>query len=202
MKTTETRNLKVILTQGELQEKGKALAKANQGIAEKEAQKKQVDSQIKAEITRYEAEVLSLSSAIQNGYEYRDIECSWSYRWFEGKKYLVRTDTYEQLEVRPITEAERQQHLDFENARNTPAEPDPELKRLYENTMPAELPPVTDGCDMEEETEEIEESATPEGREDEGMQEDTKDEDPDLKKIRTLSGSTPEQFMEEAGAPV
>jgi len=116
MRDHETRNLKVILTETELQKKGQELAQCNQGIAEKKAHKKEVSAQIDADIKKFELQVLSLSRAIQNGFEYRDVECVWLYEWASGKKRLIRRDTAEEIDCKSITEAERQQHIDFERA--------------------------------------------------------------------------------------
>lgn len=89
---TEIRNLKVVLTYDELQEKGQDLAKANRDIAEKEAQKKRVTAQLGADIKALQEKVLSLSYAIQNGYVYDDIECRWVRDTTRSKCYLNAYD--------------------------------------------------------------------------------------------------------------
>jgi len=80
--------LKCLLTEREMRESGVALARANSAIVELENKKKKFNDQIKAEASGVEADISKLSMILQNGYEYRDVECEVD-RDFEMKKDLI-----------------------------------------------------------------------------------------------------------------
>lgn len=106
-KKTETNSLPVNLTQSELLEYSKALAKHTQDLRDKENRKKEVVKMIDAEITGHKAHIDALSPKIANGYEYRDVECGWEYDK-EGFKRLFRNDTGEIVLKERIKDEERQ----------------------------------------------------------------------------------------------
>lgn len=94
-KKMETNSLPVNLTQSELLEYSKALAKHTQDLRDKENRKKEVVKMIDAEITGHKAHIDALSLKIANGYEYRDVECGWEYDKERNIKILYRNDTGE-----------------------------------------------------------------------------------------------------------
>lgn len=109
-----TRNLKCILTPDEVRGYGQELAKANACKDDAEQRKKEVDAQLKAEIESHETRGLSLARKINNGYEYRDVECETR---FDVKKATARTyrmDTNELIEERAMTPDELQTKLELE----------------------------------------------------------------------------------------
>lgn len=113
---TEVRSLPVNLTPAEIQDKAHELAKATLDIAEHEKRLKDVQADFKAKIATLEANSGTLSRAISNGYEYREVDCLWEYKWDHGVKVLVRQDTYEEVKRENITQKDRQDRLDLEPA--------------------------------------------------------------------------------------
>jgi len=103
--------LKCILTEREMRESGIALARANSAIVELENKKKKFNDQIKAETSVVEADISKLSMVLQNGYEYRDVECEVD-RDYEVKKiFTTRLDTGEIIKSRDMTQEELQVQL-------------------------------------------------------------------------------------------
>jgi len=100
--------LPCILSREELEDRSRRLASAVQSQAELEKEKKAINDQLKARDTALESEITNMSGQITTGKEYRMVECEWEFDWKKGVKYLRRTDTYEELENKKITENERQ----------------------------------------------------------------------------------------------
>jgi hypothetical protein len=89
----------------------KELAKLQEdgvGLAER---KKDVVADFNSRLESVKAESLRLSRMINNGYEYREVECSWSLDLKEGTKDLVRHDTGEIVQTKRLTEEDREQKL-------------------------------------------------------------------------------------------
>lgn len=107
-KKMETNSLPVNLTQSELLEYSKALAKHTQDLRDKENRKKEVVKMIDAEISGHKAHIDALSLKIANGYEYRDVECTWEYNKEHDRKILYRNDTGEVIKREPLTTADLQ----------------------------------------------------------------------------------------------
>jgi hypothetical protein len=103
--------LPVQLTEDEIKQRGKDLAKTHQDIVEVERHKKEINDDFKAKLSALVASACSLSRAISNGYEYREVECNWAYFWEKGEKHMVRIDTGEVVEIRKISEYERQDRM-------------------------------------------------------------------------------------------
>lgn len=106
-----TKNLKCMLTPDETRTYGMELARANASKDEAEERKKEVDAQLKAEIESHSTRALNLARKINNGYEYRDVKCSMAFDWEANSVTVTRTDTDEVIELRAMTEDERQTTL-------------------------------------------------------------------------------------------
>jgi len=107
-----TKELPVQLTQEELMEKAKELAKLQQDKASAEEQAKSAAATFKDRIASAQSSISMLSRDICNGYEYREVKCQYEFDWSAGKKRLVRTDTGETIKTEPITQNDRQGDLD------------------------------------------------------------------------------------------
>jgi hypothetical protein len=118
-KKIEVKSLQVVLTNDEIRDKAKDLARAQIDIEEQEKRLKDVQADFKAKIATLEASISILSRAISNGYEYRDIECEWSFDWKKGEKKLSRLDTNEVLRTEKVTQEDRQMKLNAEKEVNT-----------------------------------------------------------------------------------
>jgi hypothetical protein len=105
------RDLPCVLTNDEIIEKSKALAKAHEDCEALEKRLKDVSSDIKGKIATEEASIGILSRAISNGYEYRMVECVWEFDYKKEKKRLIRTDTGELVKEETIPFSERQEKL-------------------------------------------------------------------------------------------
>lgn len=107
-----TEYLRYQFTDAELLDLSKQLARklAEQERAEREL--KEVSTQLKAAVTAKENEVSTLSHLVQNGYEYRNIECEVRFDHPEkGKKTMLRMDTGEIVSESKMTGEDLQGQL-------------------------------------------------------------------------------------------
>lgn len=103
--------LKCVLSHNELLEYGNGLARLHAEANELKEQAKSVASDFKAKIDAAGSEAGIFARAIQNGFEYRDVECEVD-RDFETKKvYTTRLDTGEIIKSRDMTQEEMQGRL-------------------------------------------------------------------------------------------
>ncbi len=106
-----TKTLSVKLTDQELLEFSKKLATFNQDLMEAELQKKEVVADYSAKIKSLQASIGSTSRVIANEEEFRKIECQWFYPKGKKIKNLKRLDTNEIVEIKNITQEDRQGDL-------------------------------------------------------------------------------------------
>lgn len=104
------------LMQDEIMVYSKEMAKNCQDKAKTEASKKEAMADFNARIARYDAEIAVVSQKISNGYEYRDVECLWTYYWDDDYKVLIRQDTFAEVDRKTIDPHERQTELFEEGA--------------------------------------------------------------------------------------
>jgi len=101
----------------ELLDLGKKLSETHSKLAELLADKKRIVSEFTAKITAVQAEALSLSGKVSNGYELRDTPTTEFLDEPEhGKKRIVRDDTGEEVEIVKMNAAEMQRMLDLREA--------------------------------------------------------------------------------------
>jgi len=101
-------HLKCVLTEEEIKEAGASLARKYSEITDLEEQKKSVVSDFKAQIDSATAMASVLARRIQNGYEYRNVDCEEQYDFNEKEIRVVRLDTGEIFKSRPMTPDELQ----------------------------------------------------------------------------------------------
>lgn len=104
----ETRSLQVKLTEKELLDLSRELVKNIQELRDKENRKKEFAKIIDGEICGYKTHIDLLSMKIANGYEYKDIECTWEQYPNEELKRLSRDDTGEVVKTEQLTKEDRQ----------------------------------------------------------------------------------------------
>ncbi|MCW8137280.1 MAG: hypothetical protein KIT58_00035 [Planctomycetota bacterium] len=113
-----TRMLPVELSELELRERGNELAGKITALVQKEEEKKEAAKQAKEEIDRLKAEVVSLSHVVSSRKEPRPVEVVERPDPRRKVVTVVRLDTQEVVESRPMTPLELedalQQRLDFE----------------------------------------------------------------------------------------
>jgi hypothetical protein len=106
---TEVKYLQCTLTEEELKKYSQNLARVAQEKNEIEGRKKQAMSDFNAQIASKEADITTFASKVNNGWEYRNIDCEWNYDWDNETKCLYRKDTEECLARDiPIDNDERQ----------------------------------------------------------------------------------------------
>lgn len=106
------RHLKCILTEVELKKAGEDMAQAYLDLSSEQDGLKAAQAQFKAKIAGFEAAIGLYANKIQNGYEFRQVECESREADFTIETY--RTDTGEVIEIRPMTKDEQQRKFDFE----------------------------------------------------------------------------------------
>ena len=107
----DKQSLPVILTQDEIVECAKSLAKTTNELRDCESRKMEVTSQFAADLKKLKATTDSLSIKISNGYEYREVDCEWSFDYKKDTKTLTRIDTGETVRIVQLTLEDRQGKL-------------------------------------------------------------------------------------------
>lgn len=107
------RSLVVNLTEQEITDFSKELARITTLQAEIEEEKKTVTSSYKEKLDRCTSESRSLARKISTRQDYREVECEWKFDYNRRMKTLFRTDTWEQVEERKLTADELHHEFDF-----------------------------------------------------------------------------------------
>lgn len=98
MRDTQKRNLKCILTEAEILHHGRENARYQQELTQVELQAKDAAAEFKSKIENLKSNISSEARLVNNGYEYRMVECRIQLNTPEkGKKTYVRLDTGEQV---------------------------------------------------------------------------------------------------------
>ena len=108
---TVTRSAKVPFTDMEKLEMAGKIGRETQLLAEARERKKEVTSQLTADVEAHRTEVDRIGTMLANGYEYRPVECAETRDFTAARIRVTRMDTGEILEDRPMTAAERQREL-------------------------------------------------------------------------------------------
>lgn len=106
-----TQSLPVKLTQEEIVECAKSLAKTTNELRDCEARKMEVTSQFDADLKKLKATTDSISIKISNGYDYREVDCAWTFDYTKDTKTLTRLDTGEVVRTTQMTIGDRQGKL-------------------------------------------------------------------------------------------
>lgn len=111
--------LKCVLTEQEIKESGAQLAKSYSDMSELEDAKKSIVSDFKARIDKMAADISGFARKIQNGYEFRNVECEEVRDYDEKFVEVIRLDTGETLRTRVMTADELQTRL-FKSKKEDP----------------------------------------------------------------------------------
>lgn len=106
-----TRTLQCKLDDTEVLNYGRQIAREQTELETAEQRKKEVMSQLKADIEKHTSAIRSLSSKIATGYEYRAVKCQKVVDGTENRVSIVRDDTGEVIEERPLNDDELQRGL-------------------------------------------------------------------------------------------
>jgi hypothetical protein len=109
LETNETRRLLCELTDLEVMEKGIMLKDCLKQLTEFEVEKARITAHMKP----VKSQIEDLVPIIDTRKEMREVECDWRYDWPKSVKILYRTDTFEEVDRKPITDAERQIQLEL-----------------------------------------------------------------------------------------
>ena len=112
--------LRVDFTREELEGFGKDMARSAAARDEAVEGKKAAAAQFSEKIARAEMELASLARKINNGYEFKNVECKIRLDYPSiGFASVVRQDTYETVETRLMTPEEKQRELPLEETEKT-----------------------------------------------------------------------------------
>lgn len=120
------RELQCNLTPAELAVFSDELARLTTEEIEIEAAKKEVVSEYGAKLQKCVAARRLLATKISTKKEYRQVDVEWQRHFEQNCATLIRLDTYEVVDTRPLTSDERQQELDLQT-------PDPEADDRQES---------------------------------------------------------------------
>jgi hypothetical protein len=107
----EKRKLPVKLTEDEVTQLGRAMADllAKRGGVEDE--KKTAKSEFKNRLDQIDEKLEQVGASVRTGHEEREIDCDWVKDFARKTADLVRSDTGEVVETRPLSAAEMQESL-------------------------------------------------------------------------------------------
>lgn len=127
-KTSEKMTVECSLTISEKLDCSESLAKLLRDRETKEDRKKAFNSQIKAEIDGFDAEINILTSKITTGTEFRDVDCAIEYDWKSKVRTWIRQDTFVEVKQDIIPESLLQEELDFEEKKEEDLTPETETE--------------------------------------------------------------------------
>lgn len=111
----ETRELSVVLTAEELEDRGADLASAvrnadqeEQHLEGRKAAWREELKGLKEDLHTARAEASKLAEIVRTGKDRRDVACTWKYALAEGWAFLTRDDTGERIASRKLKTEERQ----------------------------------------------------------------------------------------------
>lgn len=129
-------------TEAEMMAFGKSLARASQEFESMEERKKQITKDLASQLETKRGEILLYSRFMNNGHEWRDIECRVIFDSPEtGYKTIWRTDTGEMVSTARMTPEERQLKFKFDEA-NKPADEPENPAPPMETAVLEEVPEV------------------------------------------------------------
>jgi hypothetical protein len=117
--STDTRNLKCLLTDDELKVSSEEVARLVQEKNCLEADKKSYASSFKAKIDSTNAAILEQTNKIRNKYEYRNIPCRIELNFTTCRIKVIRMDTHEVIEDRLMTYSEKDSRTVFDAPKAT-----------------------------------------------------------------------------------
>jgi len=107
--------LKYEFTHDEIHQKGIELARLSTESQSIENERKAVAAEFKAKLDTKDAEIAVIGNHINNGYEYRYIQCTIILNQPNtGKKTVTRNDTGEVVKIEDMTPDEMQSELEFD----------------------------------------------------------------------------------------
>ncbi len=87
---------------------GRQRAQLDEDMEKLVEEKRQATADIRQRANTIKTQAREVSRAIRTGQEVREVQCFYRFKWKDGVKELIRTDTNEVVERRAITAEERQ----------------------------------------------------------------------------------------------
>jgi len=112
--THEPHKLPFKLGQKEKAEAAEQLATTLQAAESLELERKSVLGEFKSRLNALEERIHKLTLNVKDGVEMRSVECELRLNYTTLAATLIRSDTKEVVEERPMTDEEKQMNLDFE----------------------------------------------------------------------------------------
>ncbi len=106
-----TKSLPVKLTDTEILQYGKDLARAYAEKARVEAELDAIKDDYKGKTSEQAAQIGKLSGRVHSGIETREVECEEVKNWNSMTVVTTRLDTFETIESRPMREDEKQMEI-------------------------------------------------------------------------------------------
>lgn len=128
------KKLKYTFDAEELQQMGQQLGQQTEELRATEDQKSETMADFNAIIKHLKATTLALSTKLNQGYEWRDVECVVEYDHAIGRKIIRHPDTGEAIEELPLSQDEMQ--VNFTN--EVPDGEDPDTPVAIPGTVGAE----------------------------------------------------------------
>lgn len=110
---TFLQSLPVPLTEEEKMEFGKLLAHEHSEQEKTEDELASVKLTFKSRAAAHEKRISHLAECLNTGREYRNVECERRYELRTREVAIIRLDTYEEVERRPMTATERQTQMEL-----------------------------------------------------------------------------------------
>ena len=109
---TERREVRVRLNSQQIRERGELLAETSFELDELECEAKNVARTYRDKMKDLKKVGARYRDAVRFGTEMQTVGCSWYCDWKLGKRYLVRDDTQEEIDVSDIPDDWRQGSID------------------------------------------------------------------------------------------
>jgi len=110
------KSLPVPLTQEEVSDRADRASHILADRDQKEDEAKAAAKHYKSVVAELDTRLRLLSNEVRTRRTYNDVECERRYEYTAGRLVEVRTDTGEEIFERPLTEAEKQQDLPFDDS--------------------------------------------------------------------------------------
>jgi hypothetical protein len=111
--TEETHTLPCKLTTEEIADAAEELASAIQELEGVEIEKKAVAKEYNSQVDNIKKRIHRLMTHVKNGVAYRSVKCDLQFHIKKVLAILVREDTGDIIEERPMTEEEKQMQIEF-----------------------------------------------------------------------------------------
>ena len=105
---TVTRTLRVVLSDAELLEAGKAMADAQERLSHLEGELDDYKKQSKSDMTMAETQRAREGDKLSTGHEQRPVECTEVLNFKTGRVVVTRNDTRDIVDDRAMLETEKQ----------------------------------------------------------------------------------------------